>query len=281
MAFYNKKGRRVLLRKKSMASALGLTTSAPVNSIVRKAVRKAGNSAFAKKVISVVNRKYETKYVAENIVNPSTAILAGQITPANFQRILPRQVQGNGENQRIGNTTQPTRARTYWTVFPADTTLNLYDITVNIVVVRVKGASTDTAVAGTPGGDFLKVGDGTNIDPNDPNQESMLGLLNRYPVNTDRYTVLKHFKHRFCKGPNNINGAVGLANAPPTAGTPLPCKVFSFSWKPPTLLYDNAAATLPTNHYPVYLLWATANDGSAYVGNVKYLVRSEMFYKDG
>jgi len=256
------------------------TTRKSRSAVVKKAVAKANNSIFAKKVLRVVEGKEETKYVANNIVQPAIAVPAGQVTPGNFARMLPFSTQGAGDFQRIGDKLNPIRCRTYWTVFPADTTLNLYDITVNLVVVKVKGASTNVAIAATPGADFLRVGDGTTVDPNDPNQESMLTLLNRYPVNTERYTVLKHFKHRFCKGPNNINGAVGVPNAPPTAGTPLPCKVFSYSWKPPTLLYDNAAATLPTNHYPTYLIWATANDASAYVGNVKFAVRSEMYFKD-
>jgi len=248
----------------------------------RRAARRAprATTAFAKKVLAVVSRKEETKYVANNILTPAVAVPAAQTTPLNFARIMPFLTQGVGDYQRVGDKISPTRASTFWTIYPADTTLNLYDITVNLVVVKVKGAGTDVAVAATPGGDFLRVGDGTNVDPNNPNQEAMLTLVNRYPVNTERYTVLKHFRKRFCKGPNNINGAVGVPNAPPTAGPTAPLAVFKYSWKPPRLSYDNAAATLPTNHYPTYLIWCTANDTTAYVGNVKFAVRSEMYFKD-
>lgn len=281
MPYYNKQGRRVLLRKPSMAKSLGLTTT-PSSSIVKKAVRKAKKTAFAKKVLSVVSKKEETKYVADNILTPGVAVPGAQTTPANFARMIPRLSQGVGDFQRIGDKINPTRARTFWTVFPAETTLNLYDITLNLVIVKVKGAGTDTAVASIPGTDFLRVGDGTTVDPNNPSQEAMLTLINHYPVNTERYTVLKHFRHRFCKGPNSINGAVGAGgnNASPTAGTPNPVKVFSYSWKPPALMYDNGPAVLPTNHYPTYLIWATANDSSAYVGNLKFAVRSEIYFKD-
>jgi len=254
----------------------------PAKSIVRKAVRKAQNSAFAKKVLRVVKRGEETKMVAENILTPAVAVPGAQTTPANLARIMPRLGQGTGDFQRIGDQINPIRACTYWTVYPAETTLNLYDITLNLAIVKVKGAGTDTAVAAIPGADFLRVGDGTNVDPNAVNQEDMLTLVNRYPINTERYTVLKHFRHRFCKGPNSINGPVGAAgnNGPPTAGPTAPVHVFKYSWKPPTLHYDNGAATLPTNHYPCYLIWATANDASAYVGNVKFAVRSELYFKD-
>lgn len=270
-------GRPILRSKKYDASG-----KLRANSIVRKAVKKAQNNIFTKKVLRVVKRREETKYVAENILTPAIAVPAAQTTPLNLARIMPVVSQGVGDFQRVGDKINPMRARTFWTVFPADTTLNLYDITLNLVVVRVKGAGTDVAVAATPGGDFLRVGNGTNEDPNVPGQEAMLTLLNRYPINTERYTVLKHFRHRFCKGPNSINGAVGAGgnNAPPTAGPSNPTHVFSYSWKPPALSYDNAAAVLPTNHYPVYLIWATANDASAYVGNIKFAVRTEMYFKD-
>jgi len=233
-------------------------------------------------VKQVLKSAEETKYVAQNILSPAIAVPAAQTTPVNFARIMPFLTQGVGDFQRIGDKVTPVRACTYWTVFPDPAVTALYDITLNLVVVKVKGASTDVAVAAIPGTDFLRVGNGGNTDPNDPNQETMLTDINRYPVNTERYTVLKHFKHRFCKGPNSIQGPVGAGvnNAPPTGGPASPIKVFKYSWVPPRLLYDNAAATLPTNHYPVYLIWATANDASGVAAHVKFAVRSEMYYKD-
>jgi len=250
--------------------------------IVKKAVRKATNSLFAKKVLKVINRKEETKYVAQNILSPAVAVPAAQTTPLNLARVLPFLTQGAGDFQRIGDKISPMKACTYWTVFPDPQLTGLYDITLNLVIVRVKGAATDVAVAATPGTDFLRVGNGGTTDPNDPNQETMLTNINRYPVNTERYTVLKHFKRRFCKGANSINGPVGAGtnNSPPTGGPAAPLHVFKYSWKPPALLYDNAAATLPTNHYPVYLIWATNNDASGFASPVKFAVRSEMYFKD-
>jgi len=267
---------------KSSARKTRKSKPSSTGAVVKKAVRRAKRSAFAQKVLAVVNHNEETKMVANNIITPAIAVPGAQTTPANLARMLPRLTQGTGDYQRVGDMINPLSCRTYFTVFPADTTLNLYDITVNIAIVRVKGAATDLAVAATPGADFLRVGDGTNVDPNDANQERMLTLINRYPINTERYTLLKRFTHRFCKGPNSINGAVGAGgnNAPPTAGPSAPCKVFTYKWTPPKLHYDNAAADLPTNHYPCYLIWATANDTAAYVGNVKFAVRSELYFKD-
>ena len=250
--------------------------------LVKKAIRKAANSAFAKKVLKVVKRGEETKMVAENILTPAVFVPGAQTTPANLARCLPRLTQGTGDFQRVGDQIQPMFARTYWTIFPDPGITQLYDVTLNLAIVKVKGAGTDVTVAAIPGADFLRVGDGTNVDPNAVGQEQMLTLVNRYPINTERYTVLKHFRHRFAKGANGINGGVGAAtnNSPPTAGAAPPCKVFALKWKPPTLHYDNGAANLPTNHYPVYLIWASCNDASQIVPVLKYAVRSEMYFKD-
>ncbi len=260
----------------------GSVVKMKVKGVKKQRAAPKAKSTFAKKVLAIVARKGETKMVAENILTPATAVPQFQATPANLARMVPRLGQGAGDYQRIGDKISPTSARTLFTVYPADTTLNLYDITVNLLILKVKGAATDTAVAAIPGQDLLRVGDGTNTDPTGYTPEQMLTLINHYPVNTERYTVLKHFRHRFCKGPNSINGPVGAGgnNAPPTAGPALPAKTFVYSWKPPALSYDNGAANLPTNHYPCYVIWATANDASAYVGNVKFAVRSELYFKD-
>jgi len=188
--------------------------------------------------------------------------------------------QGVQDNQREGDVIQPVRARTFWTFYLNRAVPDLFDITLNLVVVYVKGATTDVAVAALPGGDFLKVGDGTNVDPNAVGQVDMLTKINHYPVNNDQYTLKKWFKRRICKGASDVNGPIGVAgnNSPPTGGQG--AITLQFKWKPPHLKYSDAAQTLPRNHYPVYLVWATANDGSALTGLLSFNCRTELYYKD-
>jgi len=249
---------------------------------IRKPRQKKSSTSFASKVLSVVSRTEETKLVAENLFNPAPVVPAAQATPANLARMLPRLTQGAATNQRLGDEIQPVRAVTYFTVFPDPAQTALHDVTVNIAVVRVKGASTDVAVAATPGADFLTSDGGQNTDPAGVTPELFLTFINNLPINKDRYTQLKRFKHRFAKGANNINGAVGAGtnNSPPTGGSAAPCKVFKFTWVPPKLKYDNAAAVLPTNHYPVYMIWGSNNDASAWGAPLKYNVRTELYFKD-
>lgn len=237
-----------------------------------------------------IARSGETKYVAENIVAVPLAVPPGQSTVngVNCARMIPRLTQGADDYQRIGNRIQPTKGVVTFNLNIANPLANLIDQTVNIVIFRVKGAYTDTAVGAIPGGDFLRVGDGTNIDPRGPlgapaiSQIDMLNFVNNYRVNSERYTLLKWKRFLFKKGPNDANGAVGAGgnNAPPTVLGGKLHRKFSYAWQPPQLKYDNNGAVLPTNHYPVYLIWTTTNDASAPVNAVFYTTRAELFFKD-
>lgn len=246
--------------------------------VSRKAKKAAPTTAFAKKVMKVVNRSSETKYVS-SIPSLAVAITSAVNTPAGFTGLLPPVSQGTGESQRIGDRVQPVFARSTFTYYLSNTP-NMFDVTMHLVIVMVKGAGSAATVGAVPAGSLLKVGTGVNADPNDPNQTNMLSLVNHYPINTDQYTLCKWYKRRFAKGPGAINGAPAAAEAGQIANTPAQ-QVIKYKWKPPTLKYDAAAASLPQNHYPVFITWATANDGSALQGTIlNYSCRSELYFKD-
>lgn len=253
-------------------------------SIVKKAVAKANQSQFAQKVMSVVNRRQETKYVAETITivpggPSSTQVPSSQVTPGNLQRLIPNLGQGVDDHQRIGDQVLPTRCNAYWTLFLNDFTTDIIDVTVNIVIVTVKGSGNQPALANIPVGQFLRTGTGANTDPTGFTPVQFLTEVNRYPVNDDTYTLKKWIKRRFCKGAGPVQGA------PPAGGPSGPvagqgAMVIKHSWKPPKLKYSEAANTQPNNHYPVYLIWATSNNATALTGDLAYNLRSELFFKD-
>lgn len=238
------------------------------------------DSTFASKVLAVINRKEETKYVAEDVL-PAQAVLSTQTTPANLARILPNMSQGVGDFQRIGDQVVPVRARAMWVVNVNGVNNDFQDITINLLVLRVKGASTAAAVAATPATKLLMAGNGNFVDPDSAvfTQQQMISYVNHYKLNTDQYTKLKHFKRRFANGSYGINGVPG-ANATSQIAIAQPMHTFTWSWVPPKLKYNGAGDLLPTNHYPVYLIWATTNDGGAYSGRLTYSLRTELFYKD-
>lgn len=53
-----------------------------------------------------------------------------------------------------------------------------------------------------------------------------------------------------------------------------------YSWKPPVLKYEDGAANMPTNHYPVALVYATNADGSAYGDTIAYNINCQLYFKD-
>lgn len=260
----------------------GTRKSAPktAKAVVKKAVRAANRSAFAKKVLAVVNRKEETKFSGDLSVD-RTAIGQAATTPADFDRILAKVSQGVSEHQRVGDRITPVVAHAnfqFW--FPA-TNSNNQDAIVNLWIVNAKGASTQNTLNQIPPGQFLQVGDGTNTDPNNPDQTLMISRFQQYPLNRDQYTLLKHYKFTMRKGIGNMANQNTGAEVTPT-GVPNneQYRQIRYSWKPPTLKYDTDADTLPTNHYPVALIYATNADGSAYGDTIAYNLNTQLYFKD-
>lgn len=240
--------------------------------------RVAGKVAYL--VEKAINRKTETKYIAEDIMGP-TLVPSGALTPVNLLRMIPQVSQGVGEHQRIGDKLNALRARSFFSFFLANGINNFNDVTLNLVVLTAKGASTAGAVAALPANNLLKVGNGTNTDPNPAayTQPQFLTHINNYPINTDQYTLVKWYKKRFAKGSYDINGVPG-ANATSQIAIQKPMVVIKHAWNPPTLKYNAAGDQLPSNHYPVFIVWCTTNDGGAYSGALQYGLRSEMYFKD-
>lgn len=240
--------------------------------------RVAGKVAYL--VEKAINRKTETKYIAEDIIAP-TIVASGGTTPANLLRLVPNLTQGVGDHQRIGDRINALRARSFFSFYLSTGINNFDDLTLNLVVLNVKGANTAGAVAAIPVGNLLKSGNGNNVDPNAAayTQPQFITHVNNYPINNDQYTLVKWYKKRFAKGSYGINGVPG-ANATSQVAIQKPMVVIKHVWNPPTLKYNTAGDQLPSNHYPVYILWVTTNDGGAYSGSLTYGLRSEMYFKD-
>lgn len=244
--------------------------------------RRAKVSPPARAAIkAVIKSQMETKYVGETVW-ANQLVAAGASVPGNLNRLFPQVAQGAGDNQRVGDRIEPIRATARWTVhFQNGLSNNFEDLQYNLVVLVVKGAKTGAAVAGTPANTLLRNGTGGNVDPTlgGFTQPQFIEQVNHYPINTDQFTVLKHFKHRFAKGSYDITGVPG-AQATSQIANGNPCVTFTYSWKPPTLDYNSNVDVLPTNHYPVFIHWVSVNDGGAYSGNLYYGLRTDLFYKD-
>jgi len=260
------------------------------SAIVKKAVRKATRSAFAQKVMAIVNRNEETKYVAQLGQN-SSVIGQALATPAALYPCLPKVAQStaaSSDSTRIGDEIQPVKARVDFTFRWASDNVNNQDVVVNLWIVTIKGFNSFAAYASAPSGQFVRVGDSTNRDLNDPDQPLMLQQWAHAPLNTDQYTQLKHYRFRMRKGSGNS------ANQIPAAGQIAPTgttasedqRYISFTWVPPKLTYDDpppggaAPSNQPTSHCPLYGVYATNADGSAYGDTLLMSTRLHMWFKD-
>jgi len=234
----------------------------------------------------IVRKNIETKYVAEYIAQNQGVTAGTAAVPTCLKRMIPQLPQGVADANRIAEKVTPVRANMDITVHFQSTPTGgtsgpCSDLEVHCLVLLVKGAKNAATVGQTPASTLLKNGTGGNFDPlvGSVSQAAFIEDVNHCPVNTEQFTVLRRFKHRFAKGDYDLNGpASGTGNAQKSVHTP--CHTFRYSWKPPTLDYNSNLDVFPTNHYPVYVLWVSALDGGSYGGNVYYGARTEMYYKD-
>jgi len=248
--------------------------------VAKKAVRAAARSAFAKKVLAVVARKEETKYVSAQLLQGVT-IGQGFITPVDFKNCLTPLTQGVGDFQRIGEQVTPVKARVDFTFNWTNEQSNNQDVVVNLWIVTVKGYDSRGAIPNTPGGQFLNVGDGTNRDPNDPSQPLMLQGINHMPLNKDQYTSHKHYRFRMRRGTGaQANQGPATIIAPTGVLASEDQRYMSYTWTPPVLKYNAAGDQFPTKHYPVFAYYATNADGSAYGDTLHISARTHLWFKD-
>jgi hypothetical protein len=243
-------------------------------------VLRTGKKTFAKKVLSIVAKKKETKYVAQQV---QQLVPMGQalITPAGFFNCLATTTQGNGDHQRIGDKIQPVKGRIDFSFNWTNDNSNNQDVVVNLWIVLAKGANSRVALPTVPVGEFLKVGNGTNRDPDDGNQPLMLNQINHMPLNTDQYTKLKHYRFRMRRGVGaQANQGPATITAPTGVLAGEDQRYISYTWKPPTLSYNGALDTFPTSHYPVYGYYVQNADGSAYGDTLHISSRVHLWFKD-
>jgi len=267
---------RIILRSKKYDASGKLRT----NTIVKKAVRAAKKSAFAKKVLNVVNKKEETKYVAQQL-QQQVAMGQALVTPAGMFNCLTPVTQGVGDFQRIGEKITPVKAAIDFSFNWTNEQSNNQDVVVNLWVVLAKGANSRIALPTVPIGQFLNVGNGTNRDPDDGNQPLMLNQVNHMPLNKDQWTQLRHYRFRMRRGTGaQANQGPATIVAPTGTTANEDQRYIRYSWKPPTLKYNTNADAFPTSHYPVYGYYVTNADGSAYGDTLHISTRTHLWFKD-
>lgn len=253
--------------------------------------RYGGTSSFAKKVMAVVKRQEETKYVAGDFDSAGHVHPALWYTTPNIVNInsvspaLPQLTQGVGDYQRVGQKIQPTSLSVNLRIG-----LNPQDLSANSLIgVIYYGVTTQAGSWANanplPTAAFLDNGDGTN--------STWAGLRNQLNLPTDRTLVkVKRITFRLSKSGGIQNGD----NAPPappatengnfSTSNGLSEKNFVLRFKTPkTLVYNMIGDNYPQNYAPFYFVGFCHADGSAPVAVtdnnlVNISSRCHMRFKD-
>jgi len=107
----------------------------------KRAARKhAKAGSFAAKVLVVVNRKEEAKYVSQQL-QQFVAMGQALVTPAGLFNCLTPVGQGVGDYQRIGEKISPVKACIDFTFNWTNENSNNQDVVVNLWIVIAKGAN--------------------------------------------------------------------------------------------------------------------------------------------
>jgi len=232
-------------------------------------------STFAKRVLAVVNKKEETKYVSEqyDLRDVSNTLLV----PSGLNSILPPLSQGTQSNERIGQKIGSASGKIDFTFIlnpgkGSDNTTS-HDVKVRVFMLKSKQAKSMTTVPGIAGGTLLDQGDQTTTD--------WLSALN--PL---QYEQMPLSKEDFTGSSKviRLRKNFGLANG----GTESSVLTYgqisgrcSLSWKHPSgIMYNDANTSYPSNYAPLWAYVAYNADGSTFNGQVQVYARSHMWFKD-
>lgn len=267
-----------------------------------------------KEVKEIINGKPEVKYFTSGNNNYNLSVFPGAQTPlasggpfstatGGFLSLLAQCPAGTGPNERIGLRITPVKAKCTWTFSLVNPGTNggsgisgPQNFIVNLYVVEPKGYNNITTIASIPPGEFLLNGNGTCSDPNVPSnldQTKMLQVINNLPVNKNLYKVKMHKKFHISKNAGNQNlnpytttPEYGNQNTPQDNSV----QTVTFEWKPPKFKYNLPTDTLPNNHNPLFLVWATPVDGARFptnnggtgpdIGMLTYGYRIEYWFTD-
>lgn len=232
-------------------------------------------NTFTKAVLSIVNKKEETKYVAKQLGGanvPSTLVVPANLVPA-----IPVLIQGIQSNQRIGQKITNVFCKVdfqFYLIPAAGAQYPTQDVWVKIFKLNSKEAKSYAQVASLTGGTLLDQGDQTTTDWS-------------VPANAGSYQFMPLSKENFkgavktinlTKNQGQANADLNTTNQPNTYGKV--ASIYSYTFKHSSLVYDDTGTNYPTNFAPVFAICAMNTDQTPYQGLVDYQCRLHMWYKD-
>jgi len=237
-------------------------------------------------VKKMITAPIETKYVGQ-YYNGSYPVLSAVNTPTDCRAFLPSLVQGTAENQRIGDEISPVRVTGFWNYwFASDQTTSAVDLVVHLLVLVSKVSPGFQTFSGLTGNTLLNTGVGLYTDPNAPDQVQMATDINKMPLNSKNWHLIKRKTFRMTKNLGQQNAESTIPSSNGQYGQSSRQIRISVTKGVKKLSYLNPTDVQPQSLYPVYITWATTVDGRAVPtggGGAPVLrvgFRSDMYYKD-
>jgi len=250
--------------------------------------RAAPKATFAKKVMSVVNRAADTKFVAQSIQRPDggsvlntyTGFSSAINTVNEIYACIPQvaSLGGTGSScTRVGDHINPTKCLIDLNICAtAANAVGSVDKMVHVFVLTNKSVKSLDNYTAIPITQLLDIGNGTNGPFNGSSMSQTL------PVNTQDFTVLHHKAYRMTKGMGKQNTSVQTdATITPSAAfrrVRLNIKL------PKKLTYADDSTSYPVNAAPFLVIGYTSCDSygdSAPTAVDTYVEgRVQMWYKD-
>jgi len=243
-------------------------------------VSRPAKKATVALVKQVLNKQLETKYVAEQVQLAGLAI-PGSIQPSlDYHLMLPQVLQQSvtgSANVRVGDKIEPIRAKISGHLWydNLDTIVGNH-VFVKLFFVMPKNIKSANA-ANVMSDGLLENGSAEPVQWTAAGQD----LQAFYPVCSRNFTLLKTKTFKFAK-----NGGLPIGNQVGSMTNIGKDRYsFSYSWKPPTLKYDEDNDTYPTNHLPVMFAVAYSpgynyTTDASLVNQVKMNWNIEMSFKD-
>lgn len=243
--------------------------------------------SFAQRVMRVINRQEETKYVANSPAADLTALpnywfSTGSLAAADYKPALPTLTQGTDDYQRVGNVVKPKSV-----AVSVKVGLNPENVQAcSLLGVIYYGTSKDKK---TWQGE-LPVDDGQILDDGDGTTSAWGGvkyLLNS-PIDRHGYN-LKRIVFRLSKTVGIQNGDISGALVEQgnfSTSNGMSVKNFMLRFKTPVnLQYKGQANTVPSNFAPFWGIGFCHADGSALTEGdrtslVQVTSKCHMYFKD-
>lgn len=239
--------------------------------------RRAKHTAtFAKKVMAIVNRQMEHKYVAEYMLDSSSTGYVNFNSPINTSSdwyrcipLLPESTSQANSYTRQGKEITPTHLNCNWTFHFSQVDDHSRDIYVVLYVLQSiqfkKYATISINGQLTTSSDYLDQGNGTDT--------AFTGKVTDYqaPIERDKYRLLHKKRFRLAKssGDSNGTGVIGQydGHGEGLYATNGP-KMITHTWKcplPKKLKYDETGGvtSIPTNSSPVWGVGYYYADGTS------------------